>query len=64
MAREGSRDLKQREIADPAGRHLDQWGTDRADEWKEESNLMSINDHVCGTEKGRSKAQSLQRRLS
>lgn len=26
MARERSGDLKQRERADPAGRHLDQWG--------------------------------------
>lgn len=64
MARERSRGLKRREMADPAGRYLDQWGTDRADEWREESNLMSINDHVCRTGRGRSKAQSLQGRLS
>lgn len=64
MARERSRDLEQREIAEPAGRHLDQWGIDRVDECKEESNLISINDHIGRTEKGRSKAQFLQRRLS
>lgn len=64
MARERSRDLKQREIADPAGRPLDQRGIVRVDEYKEESNLISINDHICRTGKGRSKAQSLQRCLS
>lgn len=56
MARERSGDLWQKEIADPAGRHLNQWGTVRIDECKEESNLILITVHICRTEKGRSKA--------
>lgn len=56
MARERSGDLWQKEIADPAGRHLDQWWTVRVDECKEESNLILITVHICRTEKGRSKA--------
>lgn len=64
MARERRRDLKLREIAGPAGRHLDQRGIVKVDEYMEESNLISINDHICRTRKGRSKAQSLQRCLS
>lgn len=60
MARERRRDLKRRERADPSRRHLDQWGIVRVDEYKEESNIISINDHICTSGKGRCKAQSLQ----
>lgn len=64
MARKRRGDSWQKERADPAGKHLDQWGTVRVDECKEESNLIPINVYNCRTEKGRSKVYSLQRRFS
>ena len=46
MARGRSGDLRQKETADPEGRHLTQWGRVRVDECKEERNLIPINVHI------------------